>query len=1099
MIQAVGRVMRKAPGKEYGYVILPIAIPFGADPELSLNDNERYRVIWQVLQALRAHDERFDTTINSIEYNTSDPSSILVDFINFAPARSQREDHFQGSSGEHSDTWEGWSNNGGSHTKRVGAANGGNNSSDAYQSGNTPFHTPHGLHGVQEKIMFAPVEWKDAVYSKIVKKVGNRLYWDDWSKDIGDIATRYTELIGRLLEDPDNQDVFAAFVSSLQQIINPLIDGAQAVEMLAQHIITKPLFDAMFDDQEFTAQNPVSRAMQAVLDKIADNAMFIKEREPLEEFYQTMVARIRSIDNIVGKQQIMVTLYDKFFSKAFPKMSDRLGIVFTPVAVVDYILHSANDALKEHFGKTLGEPGVQLIEPFLGTGTFISRLLSSGIITPEQLEHKYKHEIFGNEIVLLSYYIASINIEAVYRQVRKEQGFPDEYVEFEGISLTDTFHLAENDDVVPGAGFDFTENIARLQRQRESNIQVIVMNPPYSAGQSSANDNNQNLKYPRLDAQIARSYARLSTATLKNKIYDSYFRALRWASDRIKEEGIIAFVSNSSFLDGTTADGVRLSLQREFSEIYIYNLKGNQRTQGERSRREGGKIFGSGSRTGTAITVLVKKPGYQGEATIRYAEMDDYLARQEKLDLLVEQHSISGTNFRALSPNEQGDWLAQRDEFFGTFQAIGDKKTKGKPHTPAIFQQFSGGLVTSRDSWCYNFSSEEIAANMRRMIDNYNAQLDAETQNYDPTLISWSSGLESYFKRGLHLEHKASAIRSSLYRPFCVQNVYFDQRLNERTGQLPQLFPTPGHPNLAFGSVGLGSLKNFSVLMTDILPDFEMVSKAQWCSLYTWVKLSDKEAAPSLFDVFDTPDSLAVDNLILDFSRPIGDQIPRWMGGYERRDNITDATLAAYRQHYRDEPHPEGEHLTKEDIFFYVYALLHHPDYRERYETNLKKELPRIPLVPGFWEYVTIGRELADLHVNYERIEPYPLSYSWAEDTPEDIWERYRIEKLSWAKKGDPTRLIYNQHLTIGDIPVQINDYQIGGRSPIEWVIDRYRVTIDKKSRIGNDPNAYLRELNNPCYVADLIGSLVTVTMRTLTLTRSLPEFIIDIEKTADE
>lgn len=1081
VIQAVGRVMRKAPDKEFGYVVLPVAIPFGMTPEQALSDNERYKIIWQVLQALRAHDERFDATINSIEYNTEDPTSILVDIVNLTGTK-QSEDHLRGSAPDV-------------------APNGDSTTGDGPGNGSQD--------GVQGTFVFSPLDWKDAVYSKIVKKVGNRLYWDDWSKDIADIAGRYINLIEVLLEDSEHEATFAEFVESLRRILNPSIDGAQAVEMLAQHLITKPLFDAMFEDQQFAEQNPVSQAMQGVLDAIGDNEVFVKERQPLEAFYDTMVSRIKEIDNIAGKQEIMRTLYDNFFAKAFPQMTDRLGIVFTPVPVVDYILHSANDALQEHFDMTLGDPGVDLLEPFLGTGTFVSRLLSSGIIKPEQLEHKYKHEIFGNEIVLLSYYIASINIESTYQQVRAEQGYEDKYTEFEGIALTDTFQLNEADDDIAGLGFDFAENIERLKRQRDARIKVIVMNPPYSAGQSSANDNNQNLKYPRLDGRIEETYVEWSTGTNKNSLYDSYFRALRWATDRIGKEGIIAFVSNNSFLDGNTADGVRLTFQDEFSDIYIYNLKGNARTQGERRRKEGGGIFDAGARTGIAITVLVKTADHDGPARIHYAEVDDYLTRQEKLDQITDNHSITGTTFKSVTPNAHGDWISQRDETFTTFQPIGDKATKGRGDTPGIFQLYSSGLKTNRDAWCYNFSEDAVAENMARMIDNYNAAVGeaatSKTVSTDSTKVSWNRALlKNLDQKRIH-GFDASALRTSMYRPFTRETAYFSREMNDMIYQLPQLFPTPKQPNLAIGVNGSGD-KAFSALVTQLLPDLQTVFNSQWLSLYRWAKQPEIDSnVPSLFDAATTStnDSENADfkNLRFDFTRPIADQVPTWVDGYERRDNITDATLAAYRERYGNEASPKGERIAKEDIFFYVYALLHHPDYRERYEADLKKMLPRIPMVPGFWEFSDIGREMADLHVNYEDIEPYPITENWALDAPTDDWKRYRVEKLAWGKTGkekDTTRLVYNDHLTLTDIPAGINNYQIGGRSPLEWMIDRYKITQDKKSGIINDPNDYFREVGNPRYLADLIKSLVTVTMRTQELIRALPDLVIEDAPTQD-
>lgn len=1070
VIQAVGRVMRKAAGKEFGYIILPVAIPFGVSAEQALSDNKRYQVIWQVLQAIRAHDERFDNQINSIEFNKKDPTSIIVDVVNLSGTPAP-VDHFSGTARDDD----------------------GSGSSDSLQAGGAS-----GQFSVQPTLPFNALEWKDAVYSLIVKKVGTRLYWDDWSKDIAEIATRFIALIGNLAEQPEHREAFTEFEKTLQMTLNPAIDKPQAIETLAQHIITKPLFDAMFPDQRFTEQNPVSRAMQGLLDTLANNAMFENERQPLAKFYDTMVEKIKGIDNVAGKQDIMRTLYDKFFSKAFPSMADRLGIVFTPVEVVDFILRSANDLLQSTFGKTLGDSGVSILEPFVGTGTFITRLLQLGLIPPEQLEYKYLNEIFGNEIVLLSYYIASINIETVYREIRQEQGFPDEYTEFPGLALTDTFQIYESDGRIEGLG-DLQGNIDRVQRQKDANIKVIVMNPPYSAGQKSANDNNQNLKYSYVDSRIEQTYVKLSTAILKNKLYDSYYRALRWATDRIGDEGIIAFVSNNAFLDSNTADGVRLTLQDEFSDIYVFNLKGNQRTQGERSRREGGKIFGSGSRTGITITVLVKTTHANGTSPLHYAEVDDYLSRQEKLNQIQSDGSLAGTKFQLVSPNVHGDWISQRDDTFTTFQSVGDKATKGESQTSGLFQQFSNGLVTNRDSWCYNFSVNAVDENIQNMLERYNSAVNSGFSSSSvpraDTEINWTRQLLRDLDRKTHHTFERDSIRRAAYRPFTQMGVYFSRSLNEIVGQMPKLFPTSKQPNLAMGIKQPASPLPFGSLMSSLIPDLSMQGASSGCQffpLYTWSKsMDDGSSGPSLFDSFtsSTQEDAPQFNGTFDFTRPINDQVPTWIDGYERHDNITDATLAAYREHYKD------EHITKEDIFFYVYALLHHPTYRERYEADLKKMLPRIPKVAGFGKYSEIGRKLAHLHVNYEQIEPYPLEEEWKLNAPEDEWERYHVKKLAWGRRKDTSRLFYNDHLTLNGLPPEINEYQVGGRSPIEWMIDRYKITQDKNSGIVNDPNDYFREVGNPHYLVDLIKSLVSVSLRTQGLIAELPDFVVDEEK----
>ncbi len=1075
VIQAVGRVMRRAEGKDFGYIILPVAVPAGMAPERALDDNKRFQVVWQVLKALRAHDERLDAAINSMELNGQGPENIIVEQVSLEKAKKQ-DDPLAGSAPDGDE---------------AGAGSSGSGADGVTQ-------------GIQGQLTLLPSDWKESVFGRIVKKVGSSLYWEDWSKDIATVAERYIHLIDRLLEDPERQDAFQEFVNALRATLNPAVDNESAVEMLAQHILTAPLFDAMFPDHSFSKQNPVSRAMNTILEMLTDHSMIENERRDLDSFYRAMVERIEAVHTLAGKQEIMRTLYDRFFSQAFPRMSERLGIVFTPVEVVDFIIRSANDAMRTAFGQGLGDPGVAIIEPFAGTGTFVARLLQLGVIPPEALERKYKNEIFANEFVLLSYYIASINIEQVYHQVRAEQGVDEGYVEFPGMTLTDTFQLHEGDGTITEDFEGLAANNERAKAEKDSAITVIVMNPPYSAGQNSANDNNQNLAYPRLDERIADTYADRSSGANKNSLYDSYFRALRWASDRIGERGVIAFVSNSSFVDGATADGVRLSLQEEFSQIFIYDLKGNARTSGERRRREGGNVFEAGSRTGVAITVLVKDPSYSGTAEIFYAEAEDYATRQEKLNQISAYGSIEGISgadaFRSITPNQHGDWISSRDERFATFQEIGNKTLKGKESTPAVFRQYSNGLKTNRDAWCYNFSREAVASNMRRMIDNYNAAVEAGTTaeaiNTDSTHINWNRQLIRDLTA--HKRHKfdADSIRSGIYRPFCAQSVYFAREMNDMIYQLPQILPTAAHSNLTI-TVEDDSRKELTSLMTDLLPDLHTMGTTQTFSLYTWEPLSPTSGSePDLFADLATTSESSSDGAntasSLDFSRPIGDQIPVILDGYRRVDNVTDATLASYREHYGDAG------ITKEDIFFYVYALLHHPEYRERYEDDLKKMLPHIPRAAGFNTYASVGRELADLHVNYERVEPYPSVQEEASlHAPADPWERYRIgeRKMRFPKLGrrdkDFTRLEYNDYVTLTGIPAEAQGYSISGRSPLEWIIDRYHVKTDKASGIVNDPNDFLREQGRPDAVVDLIKRLVTVSMRTQELLETLPKLEI--------
>ena len=1025
VIQAVGRVMRKAEGKKYGYIILPVAVPGGIKPSEALNDNKRYKVVWQVLQALRSHDERLDRDINQMQYSDKMPENIIIDGIDLSPQSAEHEDSI-----------------------------------------GTEEQSEKSIQGVFP-LVFNGRKWKDAIHAKLVQKVGNRMYWDDWSDSIAEIANKYIALI-RAQIDPELGDSPAAnefkrFVQGLRANLNPAVSEQQAVEMLAQHLVTKPVFDALFENHEFTAENPISQAMQAMVECFNQNAAFERERETLSSAYASIQMRASGLKSATAKQNLIKDLYDKFFKKAFPTMAEKLGIVFTPTEVVDYILRSADSVLRAEFGRTLSDEGVSILEPFVGTGTFITRLLQLGLIRPQDLERKFKREIFANEMVLLSYYIAAINIETTFADVAKDANLDLGYVPFEGMVLTDTFQLSESAHQVDIPGLE--NNSERAKRELEQPIQVIVMNPPYSAGQTSANNNNPNEKYPNLEARITETYSRNSSASSTKNMNDSYVRAIRWASDRISDndrgEGVIAFVSNGGFIDDNAADGLRKSLMHEFSKIYIYNLRGNARTSGEQRRKEKDNIFGEGTRTPVAIAVLVKKAGHVGEAELYYRDIGDYFSREEKLHILDDERSIEGTSWNSIVPDKAGDWINQRDVRYEKYQSMGDKSSKGKNTTNSIFILYGLGLGTNRDAWCYNFSRKECLKNIYQFVGEYNTQLETGNKSYDESKISWSSSLESLYKQGKDIDFSESNLYVGIYRPFSKCHVYFSKGVNHRVNQLPKMFPYAGAENLAIGTTGRGSTKGFSTLIVDMLPDLELVSKAQWFSYYTYEKNESEDLFSSLDDGYN---------------------------GYKRRENITDATLAAYREFYRDQA------ITKWDIFYYIYALLHHPEYRAKYASNLAKELPRVPKAQGFRKYMDIGRELADLHLNYESVDPYPLIEKSSQSEPEminDLYGYYAVETMKYQPKKDSSKLIYNSHLTLEGIPAEALDYQVNGKSALEWVVERYCVKTDKKSQITNNANDYSREVGNPRYIIDLVKRIVTVSLRTNELVSQLPQFVV--------
>jgi predicted helicase len=904
VVQSVGRVMRRAPGKEIGYVILPVAIPHGVAPEEALNDNERYAVVWQILNALRAHDERLDGTINQAAIKGEDISdkiqiigvtqemlatTAIVEDIDLNKTKAAKRTDVGGNSGDRGD--------------------------DELVIEKEP-----------EQIGFVFDELTQAIRAKIVEKCGTREYWDKWAKDIAKIAethiTRITTIVAK--EGPERTS-FIAFLDEIRDDLNPEISETDAIEMLAQHLITKPVFDTLFRDNHFTKNNPVSKAMEIVLGQL-DHHNIGKEAETLQGFYDSVRRQSEGITTAQGRQALVVRLYDQFFRSAFPAMTQKLGIVYTPVEVVDFIIHSVNDVLQSEFGQTLGSKGVHILDPFTGTGTFITRLLQSGLIKPEELEHKYKHEIHANEIVLLAYYIAAINIEAVYHDMAKEhavaQGESGEdmpYAPFDGIVLTDTFQLYEQDkdmiaDLLP-------DNSERRTAQKERDIRVIVGNPPYSAGQNSADDNAANIEYPNLDASIRDSYAAYTDATNKNSLYDSYIRAIRWATDRITEgdvdRGVVGYVSNAGWIEGNATDGVRKYLADEFSNLYVFHLRGNARTSGEQRRKEKGNVFGEGTRTPIAIYILVRNPNSKIQGQILYHDIGDYLSQQEKLSIVRNYRSINGITddgrWEAISPDVNDDWLNQMDNSFKVHPSLGNKKDK---NAKAIFENYSRGIVTGRDSWTYNSSYEQLQTNISKTLDFYNSEVDRVTVSdakdarkqvaYNPKSISWSDGLFIGINRKEKHTSSDGMFVESIYRPFETSWHFNSKLFNERRYQMPNIFPTGREDNVVISVTSPGATMPFSCFMLGKVPDAQTSDKPQCFPL-------------KLYEPANVDDGLFATGKT----------------GFTERDGISNAGL----KHFQDAH--SGEQISKEDLFYYIYGLLHSPDYRTRFKNNLSKELPR--------------------------------------------------------------------------------------------------------------------------------------------------------------
>ena len=1053
VVQSVGRVMRtfhkgQSDEKKYGYIIIPIVVPSDISAEEALDNNKTFDVVWAILNALRSHDDRFNAMVNKIALNKQKPNKQTG-----TPSVTIGRPGLGANDGE----------------------------TEAQQIENAEIAR-------QLELRFGEIQ--DGMYAKLVEKCGDRLYWENWAKEVGLIAHKFIERISKLIQSGVHKKAFNEYLKGLQRDLNPSVDVAQAIEMLAQHIITRPVFDALFSDYQFVNNNTVSRSMQRMIDLLQEQA-FEKDTEVLERFYRSVKTNVGGIDNLEGKQTIIKNLYEKFFKGAFPLTVEKLGIVYTPVECVDFIIRSVDDILKAEFKTSLTEQNVHILDPFTGTGTFITRLLQSGLIRPEDMERKYQNEIHCNEIVLLAYYIADVNIESVFHDITHRKT----YLPYSGICLTDTFQLAEKKHNELFTEF-FQDNSKRVNKQMATQVRVIVGNPPYSIGQKSANDNAQNLSYPYLDKRVSETYAVKSSATLNKSLYDSYVKAFRWASDRIpqNEGGIVAFISNGAWIDGAGQDGMRRCFEDEFTSIYVLNLRGNQRTSGELSRKEGGKIFGSGSRTPITITFLVKNPAKKGQkAVIHYHDIGDYLTREQKLKMVKEFRSISSQKmeWKIITPNEKADWINQRDGLFDNLIPLNPDK-KLNLNSYSVFIVNGPNIATGRDNWTYNFSSRILKENIKRLIQNYNSEIKLPVNDItnDPTKISWTAGLRLKATKRQEIEYTSNVINQSMYRPFCKQNLYYEKDLIERPGIQLTAFNSN---NIIICVKGIGE-KDFSCSISINLSDYQLLFNSQCFPLY-WYE-ENKNPQATLFDDAETDK-------------------------YIRRDGITDWILKEVRSRFGG-----SKAITKEHIFYYVYGLLHSKQYRERFADDLKKSLPRIPIVDNvqdFMSFYKTGKELADLHLNYEQgineqavgqdrdymfFAAMPMLAHracgvrvngdmdiWQGEQTDETYQYFAVDKMRFAKVrdengklvADKARIIYNDHIAIENIPHKAYEYVVNGKSAIEWIMERYAITIDKTSQIKNNPNDWSREHEQPRYILDLLLSIIMLSCQTVDIVNTLP------------
>lgn len=1129
-VQAVGRAIRKSENKKYGYIILPIVL---SDEEIKDYEktikSTKFKGIWKVLKALRSHDERLidEARINEVVITSLSTSSDLKD--------------------------------------------------------------------LPEATLFPLEALFSGIKNAIPKQLGDLQYWETYANKVGDIMQKLISRIEHLIDTRDDiATLFSRFCNALRANLNSSFDTSEAITLIAQHIITKPIFNHIFPHLDFASFDKVACELENLyteLDKLGLSA----EIKDLEKFYTSIQKNAEYAQSDKSKQDLIRNLYDSLFKSAFKKTQEKLGIVYTPIEVVDFIIHSVQYALNKHFGKSLGDKGIHIYDPFTGTGSFITRLIQSGLLD-SNLAHKYENEIWANEITLLGYYIAQINITATYHKqilslhspsiargdstlspslaegdkgggydstqntpdssLTQSQNATPQYKLLDNLLFTDTFNTYTHDtkgfkgqgDLLSTIEY-LKANFTKIQELKQTDFKVIFGNPPYSANQKRANDNNANITYEALEQRVQDTYIAKSISTYKGKVYDTLKMAIRYASDRIENTGIVAFVTNSSFINSESDDGLRACLEAEFDYIYIFNLRGNQRTSGELSRKEGGKIFDSGSRTPVAISLFIKCDdtsslrGAQSEASatkqstkaecakakIFYYDIGDYLDRQTKLNIIQNFRSIEGierqSKWQIIHPNKDYDWINQRDYSYLDFMPLGDIKTKlknlqrdskGKLQLE-VFKIYSQGILTSRDAWCVNFSLSNLESNMRFMIDNYNKEVaKKETDStYKPTMdkskINWSRALTNDFNKKLKFDFNDNGlIVSSHYRPFTKCHLYLAKHFNEMLYQMPQIYPTPQTkdinildcgveteafikdfyqthrylPNLTICISGIGSSKDFSTIITNQISEYALLNNSQCFPLHYYES---------------------------DCFKPSKD-----ISTYYRKDAIRDEALHAIQGIYKD------SNITKESIFYYIYALLNHNGYKQKYKDNLSKMLPRIPFTKDFWAYKKLGRELANLHLEYESFAKCSRALAIPKDKislfsgifgtnseakSKDLLSElepkdFTIKKMAFEKKGQKDIIIFNDKIAIVNIPPKAYNYIVNGKSAIEWIMERYQVKIDKDSGIKNDPNLYecksgaLAGLNGGKYALYLLLSVIEMSAQSVEIIEAISELdFSEVEK----
>ena len=949
VVQSVGRVMRRAPDKDTGYVILPVALPAGVPYHESLDDGKTFKVVWNVLRALRSHDESFAVEINRLILEHGDGNT------------KSKEDKEK-------------------ETNEI--------------TGRLEIVGPADITG----------EFFGKLRSALVREVGDANYYDSYGKEIGKAAgTIEQRIVSSVKSCQKTKNVVKAFNKSLKRVVSESISEKETIQVISQHMVLSRVFDRLFDGR-FKTENPVAREFEKVVKKLDMPTV----TSDLEAFYEQVDEEMDQITSRQGRQSFIKKIYGNFFAAADKKGAEKHGVVYTPIECIDFIIHSVESLLQSNFKKGLKTPGIKILEPFAGTGTFITRLLESGLID-KTLTQKYKEDISANELILLAHYVATINIETTYKSL-----LGDKYEPFQGMVYTDTLninprHLSRPDRSKRQSNVDrdLPELDKRVKKQMVRKIDVIIGNPPYSAGQKSFDDQNQNISYPEIDKRIENTYGKFVKGKAKGQLRDSYIRSIRWMSDRISDCGVIGIITNSSFMRSYAGTGIRAALVEEFDEIWCLDLRGNSNLKGEKRKKEGENIFASGSKSPVAITFLVKRPtpktGKKKPGKIYYKDIGDYLKASQKNKKLVDWKSISGIDdWDEIEPDRHYDWLDQRNDDFYDYRRMGSRDAKAGKSKDVIFSIYSNGIKTQRDVWAYNPIKVELEHNMKCHIKYFN-DMKLTQLKLDPKKGKWDQGLlDKRKKKGLQ-KFSPAKIRSVLYRPFFKQYLYYDEVFNTVRGRIPEFFPEHSSKNIVI-CVPYKITGDFSAIITNTTPDIQLNFNGQCFPLYIYENGKQK-------------------------------------------DNILNSTLVEYQNHYNDKT------ISKKDIFYYVYGILHHPGYKSKFSNALIKDLPHIPMAPDFKKIKDIGKELADLHIGYETCKRYKLKplFNPSSTFGRLSWgSKSKVERSNEESINSSTIIKLDGKTLYKNLP--LTKYTVNGRTPLGWIVDRYKDTTDKESGIKKNP-----------------------------------------------